>query len=669
MKVKTIPLFKVLLFLGLMGLQGLPLNHFGLVALLFMGLWLFGLDRFSLKKGGIAASCLLILKILEGLIPHPLIEEGHNVFHPVSHTWSQTSTLPEKIQQELLNDFNKSYPPEKRCDKAIYGCWQYFITEQKDFAWSADGYFQKTDLSRRISYIDHESLATTKIGTINDNIYNFFDFKSDVKRHKMPYYFFYSLPQAFAGSHLTITGKTFTETEEGYIKQDSQTPYQIIIPNDGLKFYALNIDPEKKLQITLHKTLLHRIYESLGFFLILLVPALIFRVLFGYPSWKKIKIPFLSISSFFLTCLIIRPSVFTSYPILPGGGDGLVYEGFGRQILQALAQGDIAETFRGGESVYYFMPGLRYIKALEKVLVGESFMGLMTLVSLTGFFLYKMVQNFLSEKASFRVFAIFCFLPLFERFGFAAYHFVQKTYSGHGEPLAIMLFFTGASFMMRKDRPKQPILTFLACFLFSVSAFIRPAYLVPIGFFTICYFVYDLSNAYNIKKAFKKIIPYFGYVFLLVMPLHNYIFGKEFVLTTSAATHPVNLHVTFTDYIVFLKEILRINFQNEVVLKVFKHLDEWNGPSDFYRLLPLFYVFVHTFQKKTPLAIRALSMAALSSHILLLFYIAVGRYAYLAWTLTLIVFFYELETRLYPDTIQKWSLKLRQYRANKNQGP
>ncbi len=57
------------------------------------------------------------------------------------------------------------------------------------------------------------------------------------------------------------------------------------------------------------------------------------------------------------------------------GDDGLVYDGYARVMLQHLLAGDIAGALEGCESVFYFTPGMRYLRAVEHVIFGESYLG------------------------------------------------------------------------------------------------------------------------------------------------------------------------------------------------------------------------------------------------------------------------------------------------------
>jgi len=81
-----------------------------------------------------------------------------------------------------------------------------------------------------------------------------------------------------------------------------------------------------------------------------------------------------------------------------GGDDGLFYDGVGRVILQKLLAGDFYGALEGGENVFYYGgPGLRYFRALEHVVFGESYLGYLSLVLLFPFLAYALFRRFLPE--------------------------------------------------------------------------------------------------------------------------------------------------------------------------------------------------------------------------------------------------------------------------------
>ena len=50
-----------------------------------------------------------------------------------------------------------------------------------------------------------------------------------------------------------------------------------------------------------------------------------------------------------------------------------MFSGFARDMLQHLVAGDIMGALEGFEPVFYFNPGMRYFRALEYLIFGDSF--------------------------------------------------------------------------------------------------------------------------------------------------------------------------------------------------------------------------------------------------------------------------------------------------------
>jgi hypothetical protein len=123
-----------------------------------------------------------------------------------------------------------------------------------------------------------------------------------------------------------------------------------------------------------------------------------------------------------------------------GGNDGLVHESFGFDISQALHDGRYDEALRGGEKIFYFMPGMRYLKALEDMLFGDTNFGVLLCTMLVPIFLYFILRRLFPLRWSVSLIVIFLFTPLLERLGFAQYLYVKEMIKGFPEPLGYGAF-------------------------------------------------------------------------------------------------------------------------------------------------------------------------------------------------------------------------------------
>ena len=78
------------------------------------------------------------------------------------------------------------------------------------------------------------------------------------------------------------------------------------------------------------------------------------------------------------------------------GDDGLVYDGYARVDAAAARWPAIsAGALRGEESVFYFTPGMRYLRAFEHVIFGESYLGYLALMLLLPMLVFAVFRRFL----------------------------------------------------------------------------------------------------------------------------------------------------------------------------------------------------------------------------------------------------------------------------------
>ena len=156
-----------------------------------------------------------------------------------------------------------------------------------------------------------------------------------------------------------------------------------------------------------------------------------------------------------------------------GGDDGLFYDGVGRIILQRLLSGDIAGFLQGGENVFYYGgPGLRYFRALEHIVFGESYLGYLTLVLLLPFLVYGLLRRFLPGRWPLASAIIFTAIPVGALFGTTFFQYAQWAGRGFADPAAYILFTAGLLVLVRATG-KFPA-AFSAALLFALAIFMKP---------------------------------------------------------------------------------------------------------------------------------------------------------------------------------------------------
>jgi hypothetical protein len=109
---------------------------------------------------------------------------------------------------------------------------------------------------------------------------------------------------------------------------------------------------------------------------------------------------------------------------LDSGDDGLTYEGYARRILRHLLSGDFAAAFQGEEKVYFFAPGLRYFRVLERVLFGDTFLGYLSMILAFPLLVFVLFRRFLTAQWALVIVLLFVVTPVGALFGSSLFYYV-----------------------------------------------------------------------------------------------------------------------------------------------------------------------------------------------------------------------------------------------------
>ena len=114
-----------------------------------------------------------------------------------------------------------------------------------------------------------------------------------------------------------------------------------------------------------------------------------------------------------------------------------------RHPAEVLA-GDVYGALEGGEKVFYYGgPGLRYFRALEHVVFGESYLGYLSLVLLLPLLTLALARRFLPQRWALAVAFIFVAIPVGELFGTTFLDYAKWAARGFADPAAYILFIAG----------------------------------------------------------------------------------------------------------------------------------------------------------------------------------------------------------------------------------
>ena len=164
---------------------GLPVNDFGSYALLLVVAVVIFSGEVTARTRAWVAAVTIVSIVVAGkfLLAPPRIEEGHNAFLPGGPMQVLQRELPQEVYRRLATEFDAQYPPAQRCDPNAAGCWLGQGFPDRVFAFSADGIFQRSALSRSVTKLDFYDPIWLRLGFINEVRYNWYQV-SDVQRLK-----------------------------------------------------------------------------------------------------------------------------------------------------------------------------------------------------------------------------------------------------------------------------------------------------------------------------------------------------------------------------------------------------------------------------------------------------------------------------------------------------
>ncbi len=175
-------------------------------------------------------------------------------------------------------------------------------------------------------------------------------------------------------------------------------------------------------------------------------------------------------------------SYFYQYP----GGDGHLYLIFSNLIAQSIKNFNIYDALKGGNNIFYYMPGMRYFVAIEKIIYGNAYYLHLIILSFLPFILRKLLSFYLSNKIVIILMISFLFFPLMHHMGFSYFQFFRYFTKVFAEPIAYTIFlfaFLRLIYWFKNTNEFYKTLP-ITCLLFSFSCILRPNLSSSSFFFT-----------------------------------------------------------------------------------------------------------------------------------------------------------------------------------------
>ena len=266
---------------------------------------------------------------------------------------------------------------------------------------------------------------------------------------------------------------------------------------------------------------------------------LFISAIYIFLSRKEFANYFLLIFCYFMNLLlVVYPWDKLNFYIKPGGSDSLTYESQARLIM-------LGDGLRGGEDIFFYSPGYRYILNILHVFFGDNWaVAWYSLISICLFFFLKAsIELLRSENFMKFIFPMFGFIYLTSNSVQTIFRYgMSETISA--VVLCILFYFIFSHLPMTKTSKV------IVGVLLGVGIVVRPDWLL--GFVILL----------MIEKFRSRIIYSITGLLSLLPLVHNLYYGKEFVIFSTAATYGRNLLVDTTTLSSFTSSLIETITRN-----------------------------------------------------------------------------------------------------------
>ena len=630
-------------------------------------------------------------------IPKLEIQEGHNYFTYIKKGEILEKSLPPEIFDFMKHLLRKQYPVKRECYDKDY-CWgkkekdyQYkeFPGPIDSFAFSGDGIWQHPKYSRVIDNISFHNQNGLRPDFLNTNRVNWIDWYSDtqrrsiIPRQNVPFFVMYEFPKEAIGGKLLWKGYIILETEKGKFKylENSANETEAIILTDqdvGKRIFGVSILWDKPLSMRFippQKIKIASIFSViLKFIGVLTILYLLTNISFNeIKKWKRTALLIAGAAIISLVMIFSRGSHFLIFRTHRTGSDGLTYISYARDMLRHLLNGDIALFLRGGQDVFYFMPGMSYFRAIEKIIFGDTNYLYITFFLIFILYVWKFIRYFLPFQVCILLFLIFIGTNWLQPFGLTFEFYFKGMLDGFPSVIAYTFLLMGLIGIISNFNGKKDFrwFGFWSGLSFATAIFMRPNIALIIGIFLLLTGVKLLKSKRLIDLAAISV----GFSTVLLIPFHNWYFGDKIVLLTSSAFIPTNYISSPSIYLTAIKDLLTFNVSAPAVLHALEHITLWLEGRTFFMhvtsnvnskakilmhalaLLPVIFIAISKKYYINSKSIWILSVSALSQHLTLLFWHPAYRYSAIVWFITFIIaltFFFEKVGKIYKKiTVKK----------------
>ena len=650
MRISRNLLLRLSLFFTLLILLTPPFNNWiklFILSLLTVTIFTSNIDKKILKKKLFLVSLIFIIFVKFYAENYSLI--SNHIVLPTKSTGNFNyikNNFDKKLYLILEEELNKLAKKEVLLNNIKQPNESDRSSKYKKFAFQAENIWTSLDEGKYIFIKKKLNFWDLGPSALNDTDLNFGDTKKPNYQTnlKFPVLFKINFKKINDESELCFKGNLIIKEKNNYIKKFSKKITCLKINYNKNYFF---LDYDRDLQLKIKNNIF---YDNLNLLFFISLFLLLIIVLKLYKE-KNYFYLFITITFYLILFLYFKfgldpISGYSETIYFDRGMDGMAHYGFARVILNNLFLGEIYNGLKGTENIFYYMPLTRYINSVFMIFFGENILGVIFLISFFPILIFKTLNIYLDSKNSKIFTIIFVFFPIFESLGFTIINYISYTVDGYGEGLAYLLVLFITYLFLKND--DYNFKYFLIGFCSFIIIGIRPNYLI----FCISLILGNIFYLYFQRKIIPKFILkvlfiFLGFLFILLIPLHNYIYGNDIVLIVKSENVQNSYHVKINDYFLLLKDFFQPEINTEIFNKITNHLKHYVKIYEFWFFIVLFNLFFVLF-KNYHIKIKILTLSTLLMHSTYLLFLGDPRYSMGCWMVSFVIFIFTFKSNYYP---------------------
>ena len=503
----------------------------------------------------LAIAAALVVVGAKAALPKANLAEGHNAFIVLQDGEVLERSLPSRVFQNWKARFEALYPPQEPPYQDF--SWRaHGAVPATEFARSSDAIWRTARYTRQVDAIRFRSLEEFRGGFVNDMRYNFW--AGDLSRMTLPFFVMYELPPSSVGSRLWWRGQVFWEDVPGEFEEilHQTSMSRFIRPADiGKRVYAVFFPAaEREFEFWLELSARLRM-ASWANVLLSVVGGLSVLIAANRPRWSAYLRALLVLAVVYALVVLVladRGTLGGRYAPFGGGDDGMLHDNAGRSMAMLAGRGEFIEALRGSEDVYWFTPGMRYFRMVEKLIFGDTNHLYALVVACLPLVVFYLCRHLLGPTWAWIVTALYCIIPV-GNLSLAHHAWIARV--GDGETAAIGSFLLGLVLLLRATpewggRHGSLAITWTAGVALAVSMFIRPNHTIAVLWVTGAYAWIALR-----RRNWRSLaVLASGLGLALWMPFHNWFYGHGLYLFTGAVQDSIPLGAG--DYAAAVRDLL-----------------------------------------------------------------------------------------------------------------